>query len=137
MVYISKVLVKNFKSFEGQVKLNFQQGFNVITGPNGSGKSNIIDAVQFVFVELASKRLRVSDFSGLIYDAAGEGESKPQISQVTIYFDNTDRTLASDRSQVSIGRKVDRDGKSDYYLNGKRTSRKVVLDLLNMAGITP
>jgi chromosome segregation protein len=132
------MLVKNFKSFGGQIKLNFQPGFNVITGPNGSGKSNIIDAVQFVLGELASKRMRVLDFSGLIYDGAGEqDQNKPQISQVTLYFDNTDRGLASDRSQVSIGRKVDREGKSDYYLNGKRTSRKAVLDLLHLAGITP
>ncbi len=138
MVYISKILVKNFKSFGGQIKLNFQQGFNVITGPNGSGKSNIIDAVQFVLGELASKRMRVPDFSGLIYDGAGEADqNKPMISQVTIYFDNTTRGLASDRSQVSIGRKVDREGKSDYYLNGKRTSRKAVLDLLHLAGIAP
>ncbi len=82
--------------------------------------------------------MRVPDFSGLIYDGAGEeDQNKPQISQVTVYFDNTDRGLASDRTQVSIGRKVDRDGKSDYYLNGKRTSRKAVLDLLHLAGITP
>ncbi len=82
--------------------------------------------------------MRVPDFSGLIYDGAGEeDQNKPQISQVTIYFDNNDRGLASDRSQVSIGRKVDREGKSDYYLNGKRTSRKVMLDLLHLAGITP
>jgi chromosome segregation protein len=82
--------------------------------------------------------MRVPDFSGLIYDGAGEqDQNKPLISQVTIYFDNTDRGLASDRSQVSIGRKVDREGKSDYYLNGKRTSRKAVLDLLHLAGITP
>ena len=138
MVYISKIQVKNFKSFSGQYKLNFQQGFNVITGPNGSGKSNIVDAVQFVLGELASKRMRVTDFSGLIYDGAGEDEvHKPALAQVTIYFDNTDRGIASDRSQVSIGRRVDREGKSDYYLNGKRTSRKSVLDLLNLAGITP
>jgi chromosome segregation protein len=82
--------------------------------------------------------MRVPDFSGLIYDGAGEeDQNKPQVSQVTIYFDNADRGLASDRSQVSIGRKVDRDGKSDYFLNGKRTSRKAVLDLLHLAGITP
>ncbi len=138
MVYINKVLVKNFKSFGGQVKLNFQSGFNVVTGPNGSGKSNIIDAVQFVLGELAPKRMRVPDFSGIIYDGAGEeDQNKPQIAQVTIYFDNADRGLASDRGQVSIGRKVDRAGQSDYYLNGKRTSRKAVLDLLHMAGITP
>jgi chromosome segregation protein len=82
--------------------------------------------------------MRVPDFSGLIYDGAGEqDQNKPQMSQVTIYFDNTDRGLASDRTQVSIGRKVDRNGQSDYYLNGKRTSRKAVLDLLSLAGITP
>ena len=138
MVYINKILVKNFKSFGGQIKLNFQPGFNVITGPNGSGKSNIIDAVQFVLGELASKRMHVTDSSGLIFDGAGEDEShKPQLAQVTLYFNNDDRGLASDRSQVSIGRKVDRDGKSDYYLNGKRMSRKAVLDMLNLAGITP
>ena len=82
--------------------------------------------------------MRVPDFSGLIYDGAGEADqNKPLISQVTVYFDNNDRGLASDRSQVSIGRKVDREGKSDYYLNGKRTSRKAVLDLLHLAGISP
>jgi chromosome segregation protein len=131
-------LVKNFKSFGGQIKLNFQSGFNIITGPNGSGKSNIIDAVQFVLGELSPKRMRVPDFSGIIYDGEGDADqNKPMISQVTVYFDNTDRGLASDRSQVSIGRKVDREGKSDYYLNGKRTSRKAVLDLLHLAGIAP
>jgi len=82
--------------------------------------------------------MRVPDFGGLIYDGAGEQDvGKSQIAQVTIYFDNSDRGLSSDRSQVSVGRKVDRDGKSDYYLNGKRTSRKIVLDLLQLAGITP
>ncbi len=138
MVYIKKVVVRNFKSFGGMVKLNFQKGFNVITGPNGSGKSNIIDAVQFVLGELGSKRMRVPDLSGLIYDGGGEDESRnPQVSQVTLYFDNSDRGLAVDRETISVGRKIDRQGKSNYYLNGKRTSRKSVVDLLEMAGITP
>jgi len=138
MVYISRVLMRNFKSFSGEIKLNFQQGFNIITGPNGSGKSNIIDAVQFVLGELGSKRMRVQDLSGLIFEGTEDDVGgKAQMAQVTLYFDNTDRVLASDRNTVSIGRKIDRDGKSDYYLNGKRTSRKVVLDLLEMAGITP
>ena len=71
MVYISRIVVRNFKMFSGEVKLNFGRGFNVITGPNGSGKSNLIDAVQFVFGELGSKRMRVPDLSGLIFDGAG------------------------------------------------------------------
>ena len=137
MVYIKRISFRNFKSFSGNVKLEFQRGFNVITGPNGSGKSNIIDAVQFVFGELGSKRMRVPDLSGLIFDGAGEDGSKPQYSQVTIYFNNTDRGLAIDRKTVSVGRRVDRQGKSKYSLNGKRTSRRALLNLLVMAGISP
>jgi len=137
VVYIKRISFRNFKSFSGNVKLEFQQGFNVITGPNGSGKSNIIDAVQFVFGELGSKRMRVPDLSGLIFDGAGEDGSKPQYSQVTIYFNNTDRGLAIDRKTVSVGRRVDRQGKSKYSLNGKRTSRRALLNLLVMAGISP
>jgi len=139
VVHISRVVIKNFKSFGGEpIRLNFQPGFNIITGPNGSGKSNILDAVQFVLGELGSKRMRAPDLGGLIYDGAGEDKvGRAQVSQVTLYFNNTDRGLPVDRSTVSIGRKMDRDGKSIYYLNGKRTSRRRVLDIIEMAGITP
>ncbi len=139
MVHISRVVIKNFKSFGGEpIRLNFQPGFNIITGPNGSGKSNILDAVQFVLGELGSKRMRAPDLGGLIYDGAGEEHiGRAQVSQVSLYFDNRDRGLPVDRSTVSIGRKMDRDGKSSYYLNGKRTSRRRVLDIIEMAGITP
>ena len=133
------MIVKNFKSFGGDpVKLNFQPGFNIITGPNGSGKSNIIDAVQFVLGELGSKRMRAPDLSGLIYDGAGEEQTgRAQVTQISLYFDNTDRGLPIDRSTVSIGRKMDRDGKSDYFLNGKKASRRQVVDVMEMVGITP
>jgi len=139
VVHISRVVIKNFKSFGGEpIRLNFQPGFNIITGPNGSGKSNILDAVQFVLGELGSKRMRAPDLGGLIYDGAGEEHvGRAQVSQVSLYFDNRDRGLPVDRSTVSIGRKMDRDGKSIYYLNGKRTSRRRVLDIIEMAGITP
>ena len=137
MVHIKRITVKNFKSFGNQVRLNFQPGFNVITGPNGSGKSNIIDAVQFVFGELGSRRMRVSDLSGLIFDGIDEsGTQKAMMAQVTLHLDNSDRGIAIDRSTVSVGRKIDRQGRSKYFLNGKRTSRRIMLDLLEMAGIS-
>ncbi len=130
--------MKNFKSFSGTLKLKFEPGFNVITGPNGSGKSNIIDAVQFVFGELGSRRMRVPDLSGVIFDGVDEsGTSKAMTAQVTIYFDNGDRGIAVDKNVVSVSRKIDRDGKSKYFLNGRRTSRRAMLDILEMAGINP
>ena len=137
MVHIKRMTIKNFKSFSRPVRLNFQPGFNVITGPNGSGKSNIINAVQFVFGELGSRRMRVSELSGLIFDGIDEtGTQKAMIAQVTLYFDNSDRGIAIDKSTVSVSRKIDRQGRSKYFLNGKRSSRRVMLDLLEMAGIS-
>jgi len=130
--------LKNFKSFSGSLKLNLQPGFNVITGPNGSGKSNVINGIQFVLGELGSRRMRVPELSGLIFDGVDEsGTGKAQTAQVTIYFDNSDRGLAVDRKTVSIGRKIKSDGKSAYYINGRKTSRRAVQDLLEMAGISP
>jgi len=138
MVHISRIHIRNFKSFGGEpIKLNFQPGFNIITGPNGSGKSNILDAVQFVLGELGSKRMRAPDLGGLIYDGAGEDHAgRAQVTHVSLYFDNSDRGLAVDRKTVIIGRKMDRNGKSTYLLNRKRTSRRQLVVLLDLAGIS-
>ncbi|KYH38217.1 MAG: chromosome segregation ATPase [Candidatus Bathyarchaeota archaeon B23] len=136
MVHIKRLVVKNFKSFSGTVRLNFDPGLNIITGPNGGGKSNILDAIQFVFGELASRRMRVADLSELIYDGVVEG-GRARVAEVSIALDNADRGLAVDKDVVTISRRVDRDGRSRYFINGRRVSRRAVLDLLDMAGINP
>jgi chromosome segregation protein len=128
-------VLKNFKSFGGLTRLNLERGFNVITGPNGSGKSNIIDAVQFVLGELASRRMRASDLTELIYD--GGGGQRANVAQVTMSLDNSDRSIPIDKPSITIGRSIDRGGNSKYFINGKRTSRRALLDLLGMAGISP
>ncbi len=135
MTHLTRIVLKNFKSFGGVTRLNLERGFNVITGPNGSGKSNIIDAVQFVLGEVASRRMRASDLTELIYD--GGGGQRATVAQVSISLDNSDRSIPIDKPLVTIGRSIDRRGNSKYFLNGKRTSRRVLLDLLGMAGISP
>ena len=135
MTYLTRIVLKNFKSFGGVTRLNLERGFNVITGPNGSGKSNIIDAVQFVLGELASRRMRASDLTELIYD--GGGGQRATVAQVTMSLDNSDRSIPIDKPLVTIGRSIDRAGNSKYFINGKRTSRRALLDVLGMAGISP
>ena len=44
-----KLILDNFKSFQGHNEIGYFQDFSVVLGPNGSGKSNIIDALSFVF----------------------------------------------------------------------------------------
>ena len=139
MVYVKQITLRNFKSFSGTARLNLDPGFTLITGPNGSGKSNLLDAFQFVLGELGSRRMRVSAFSGLIYDEAGkeeEGKAKNNFAQVIVRLDNSDNGIAVDNKIVSIGRRVDREGRSRFFLNGKVVSRRTVIDVLKMAGIS-
>lgn len=49
-MFISKVLIKNYKSIEN-LNLSFSKGKNIIVGQNNSGKSNIISAINLVLGE--------------------------------------------------------------------------------------
>ncbi|WEU39908.1 MAG: chromosome segregation protein SMC [Candidatus Odinarchaeum yellowstonii] len=137
MVYIKKLEMKGFKSFGGEkVALNFDKGFTAIVGPNGSGKSNILDALCFVLGHLSAKTLRASAFSDLIYiDKKNQNAAKS--ATVTLHLDNSDQGIPIDSKNVVITRSIDLDGNGAYILNGQRVTRGQILDILNLAGITP
>jgi chromosome segregation protein len=134
MAFIKKLEIRGFKSFgEKTLSLKFEKGLTVITGPNGGGKSNIIDAILFALGENSPKVLRVNKLSSLIHDG---GENKPTSTRVTVVFDNSDKSIPIDSDTVIITREMDQRGESLYYLNGKKTSRNVVTELLDLALIT-
>eukprot|EP00439_Symbiodinium_sp_Y106_P031683 s660_g3.t2 len=43
--HVEEVVLDNFKSYEGQVRVGPFKKFTCIVGPNGAGKSNLMDAV--------------------------------------------------------------------------------------------
>ena len=49
-MYVSKLLIRNFRSIEKQ-SLDFKPGKNVLIGKNNSGKSNIVKALDLVLGE--------------------------------------------------------------------------------------
>jgi len=134
MAFIKRLEIRGFKSFgEKTVSLKFEPGLTAITGPNGGGKSNLIDAILFALGENSPKALRVNKLSSLIYDS---GETKPPSTRVTVVFDNSDKSIPVDSETVTITREMDQKGESTYYLNGKKTSRNVVTEILDLALIT-
>ncbi len=139
MVYIKKVVVRGFKSFgKKKLTLRLSKGFSVIVGPNGSGKSNLLDAIRFGLGVLSAKSLRVSTFSDLVFTPSKEAKTSPaKYASVSLYFDNSDRRIPLDTNTVIIDRQVDRTGKGIYKLNGKIVSRTEIVDLLEIAGISP
>ena len=133
MVYIKRIDIKGFKTFTKKVSLKLDKGLTVITGPNGSGKSNIVDAVKFALGELSPKEMRGSSLEDLISKSSSEHEAES--AYVAIQFDNSDRRIPIDSDLVTISREFSKNGESIYRVNGKRVSRKQLIDLLSSASI--
>lgn len=47
-MYISKMILTNFKSFSGVHELNFNKGINYFVGDNNAGKTTIFKAIEFI-----------------------------------------------------------------------------------------
>ncbi|WP_456420501.1 chromosome segregation protein SMC [Thermococcus sp.] len=137
MPYIEKIEMKGFKSYGNKkVVVPLARGFTAIVGANGSGKSNIGDAVLFVLGGLSAKAMRASRISDLIF-AGSKSEPPAKYAEVAMYFNNEDRGFPVDEDEVVIKRRVYQDGRSTYWLNGKRTSRSEIIDVLSSAMISP
>lgn len=137
MPYIERLELKGFKSYGNKkVVILFSRGFTAIVGANGSGKSNIGDAILFVLGGLSAKAMRASRISDLIF-AGSKREPPAKYAEVTIYFNNEDRGFPIDEDEVIIKRRVYPDGRSHYWLNGRRATRSEILDLLSAAMISP
>ncbi|MFQ5815161.1 MAG: chromosome segregation protein SMC [Candidatus Hydrothermarchaeaceae archaeon] len=135
MIRISRVSLRNFKSFR-RASIPIPRGFTAIVGPNGSGKSNIVDALCFVLGRSSAKSLRAERFSDLIFNG-GRREKPAKEAEVVLYLDNAGRELPTDEKEVKISRSVDVDGNSVYRMNGRRSNRSEILDLLANANIQP
>nr|WP_318766286.1 chromosome segregation protein SMC [Lactiplantibacillus carotarum] len=126
--------ISGFKSFADKTKIDFQAGMTGIVGPNGSGKSNIIEAIRWVLGEQAVKSLRGTKMSDVIF--AGSANRKPlNLAKVTITFDNSDHFLPLDYAEVSITRKLFRNGDSDYLINNQSCRLKDITNLMIDTGL--
>ena len=106
-----------FKSFANRTRLDFGEGVNVVVGPNGTGKSNLLDALAWVLGTQATRSLRTARMEDVIF--AGTA-TRPALgrAEVTVTLDNTGRFLAYDLDEISLTRRLYRDGTSEYELNG-------------------
>ncbi len=131
---LKSIELQGFKSFVDRTKFDFDEGITAILGPNGCGKSNVVDAVRWVLGEQSAKTLRGGSMADVIFK--GTTKRRPVgMAEVTLTFENEDRGLPVDFSEVSIKRKVTRDGGSDYYLNGSLCRLKDLRDLFYDSGV--
>ena len=121
-MYLKSIQLIGFKSFAEKTTLDFLPGVTAIVGPNGCGKSNISDAIRWVLGEQSAKALRGSEMADVIFNGT-EGRRAINLAEVNMTFADVDPTALSlpgvnlDFSEITIARRVHRDGTGEYFIN--------------------
>jgi chromosome segregation protein len=133
-VHLKSLTLKGFKSFASATTLRFEPGITCVVGPNGSGKSNVVDALTWVMGEQGAKALRGGKMEDVIF-AGTSGRPPLGRAEVTLTIDNSDGALPIEYSEVSITRRMFRDGAGEYEINGSTCRLMDVQELLSDSGI--
>ena len=134
-MHLKSISMRGFKSFPHRTKLDFSPGVGVVVGPNGSGKSNITDAVLWALGEQSPLAVRGQSMKDVIF-AGGHGIKGSSSAEVEVVIDNGDGGLENtDFSEISILRRLGRDGDGEYRLNGARCRLADVVEVLSDTGL--
>ncbi|WP_338764508.1 chromosome segregation protein SMC [Nocardia vulneris] len=133
-MHLKSLTLKGFKSFASATTLRLEPGITCVVGPNGSGKSNVVDALTWVMGEQGAKALRGGKMQDVIF-AGTAGRAPLGRAEVTLTIDNSDGALPIDYAEVSITRRMFRDGAGEYEINGSTCRLMDVQELLSDSGI--
>ncbi len=134
---IRRLEIQGFKSFADRTVLRFGEGITGVVGPNGCGKSNIVDAIRWVMGEQSAKHLRGSGMQDVIF-AGCESRGPMSLCDVTITFHNDGNLVPPDYQgceEISVTRRLFRDGTSEYAINKVGCRLRDILDLFMGTGI--
>ena len=132
-MYLKSIVVNGFKSFAEKVNIDLSNKVNVVVGPNGSGKSNVVDAISWVLGTQSPGALRTNKMEDVIF-AGTEKLSEKGFAEVYLNF-VVDPEKFNGSEEISIGRKLYRDGASEYFMNGLNCRLLDIQEFLSDLGI--
>src|ERR1051326_5475685 len=139
-MYLKNLTVLGFKSFADKTALNFQPGITAIVGPNGCGKSNVADAIRWVLGEQSAKALRGSEMADVIFTGT-DGRRPLGMAEVSLNIGDVDAEhlkaagVELAYNEVTLTRRVFRDGNSEYFINRTPCRLKDVQQLFMGTGV--
>jgi chromosome segregation protein len=133
-VYLKQLDIIGFKSFADRTRLTFEPGMIAIVGPNGCGKSNVSDSIRWVLGEQRPTAIRCSKLVDVVFN--GTDTRKPLgMAEVSITFADCEKELGTDYHEVTVTRRVYRDGSGEYFINKARSGLKDIKRLFMGTGI--
>ena len=138
-MHLKRIKLAGFKSFVDPTSVPLPGRMVGVVGPNGCGKSNIIDAVRWVMGESSAKHLRGEAMSDVIFSGSSARAPVGQAS-IELIFDNSDGAIGGQYAaynEISVKRQVNREGQSQYALNGTRCRRRDISDIFMGTGLRP
>ncbi|MFM2082556.1 MAG: chromosome segregation protein, partial [Verrucomicrobiota bacterium] len=139
-MYLKNLTVLGFKSFADKTSLNFQPGVTAIVGPNGCGKSNVSDAIRWVLGEQSAKALRGGEMADVIFNGT-DGRKPLGMAEVSLTIGGVDAEqlraagVELNYHEVTVTRRVFRDGGSEYFINKTPCRLKDVQQLFMGTGM--
>src|SRR6201989_2469600 len=139
-MYLKNLTVLGFKSFADKTSLNFQPGVTAIVGPNGCGKSNVSDAIRWVLGEQSAKALRGGEMADVIFNGT-DGRKPLGMAEVSLTIGGVDDEhlqaagVEVSYNEVTVTRRVFRDGGSEYFINKTPCRLKDVQQLFMGTGV--
>ncbi|MDB6026272.1 MAG: chromosome segregation protein [Verrucomicrobiales bacterium] len=139
-MYLKNLTMLGFKSFADKTSLNFQPGVTAIVGPNGCGKSNVSDAIRWVLGEQSAKALRGGEMADVIFNGT-DGRKAVGMAEVSLTIGGVDEEqlkaagIEINYNEVTVTRRVFRDGGSEYFINKTACRLKDIQQLFMGTGM--
>jgi len=131
---LTRIRIKGFKSFADETELQFDRGVGVIVGPNGSGKSNIAESLRWAMASQAPSEVRVATGLDVLFSGS-EGRAAAGVAEVELVLEDEGGVAPGGRPELSILRRLSRDGDSQYMLNRVPVRRLDVHEVLADIGL--
>lgn len=133
-MHLKHVKIFGFKTFADRTEFTLEGGLTAVVGSNGCGKSNIVDALLWGLGEGNARQLRAATGVDVIFN--GSANRRPlSYAEVQITFDNEDGSLPAPTSEVTISRRLNRGGESEYRINRTACRLKDIHELLADSGL--
>ena len=133
-MFLKRIEIFGFKSFATRTEVEFADGVTAIIGPNGCGKSNIVDAIKWVLGEQSTRSLRTGRMEEIIFSGT-ENAKALSVADVSMVLSNESGYLGIDNPEISIQRRLYRNGENTYFLNRVPVRLKEIREIFLDTGV--